>query len=295
MRTLIVLLLFATALAGEDPAPAELARVGERLRPLHTKLGKPQPGDWLAAHEEPGQTFAQYLRARPVRAVGTRKVLYVQPLGPFTDEQRKIVRLSAEFLGLYFGLETKVNADLGLEVIPANAQRTHPSWGVHQLLSPYILDRVLRPRVPADAAALIAFTAEDLYPDPEWNFVFGQASLRHRVGVWSLHRNGDPARDAKSFRLCLLRTLKTATHETGHMFSIRHCTAWACNMCGSNSLQESDRHPLALCPECLPKLLHATRVDPVQRFEKLIAFCEREGLKPERAFYAKSLEALRSE
>jgi archaemetzincin len=33
---------------------------------------------------------------------------------------------------------------------------------------------------------------EDLYPDPAWNFVFGQASLRERVEVFSFARY-DPA------------------------------------------------------------------------------------------------------
>ena len=39
----------------------------ERLRPLADPLSPPRPGDWLAEHDEPGQTFAEYLDARPVR------------------------------------------------------------------------------------------------------------------------------------------------------------------------------------------------------------------------------------
>jgi archaemetzincin len=31
---------------------------------------------------------------------------------------------------------------------------------------------------------------EDLYPEPSWNFVFGQASLNERVGVYSFARYG---------------------------------------------------------------------------------------------------------
>ena len=38
----------------------------ETLRPLHRKLGKPRPGDWLAVQHEPGQTFAQYRASNPV-------------------------------------------------------------------------------------------------------------------------------------------------------------------------------------------------------------------------------------
>ena len=122
--------------------------------------------------------------------------------------------------------------------------------------------------------------------------MFGQASLRERVGVWSIHRNGDPDKDAASFRICLLRTLKTATHETGHMFSMLHCTAYECNLCGSNHRAESDRRPLALCPECLAKVCWACRADPLERFGRLSAFCKAHGLKGEAATYDRAIRAL---
>lgn len=267
-------------------------RAAKAVRPLHDVMSKPEPNDWLAQHDEDGQTFAEYLRSKPVTPRGTRKLLYVQPLGPFTKTQRKIVRLSAEFMGHYFNVGVKVLDGLPLKVIPKRAQRVHPSWGMKQILSTYVLDKVLAPRLPKDAVALIAFTATDLYPDPKWNFVFGQASLRERVGVWSIYRNGDPDKSDASFRLCLLRTLKTATHETGHMFSIRHCTAYECNMCGSNNRAESDRRPVTLCPECLPKILWASRADARGRFKKLATFCKAQGLEPEQAIYERSLAAL---
>jgi hypothetical protein len=37
------------------------------LRPLADPLPPPRPGDWLAEHDEPGQTFGEYLEAHPVR------------------------------------------------------------------------------------------------------------------------------------------------------------------------------------------------------------------------------------
>jgi len=280
------------AKAGDDASG--LRPVMEKLRPLHRKLGKPKPGDWLAVHDEPGQTFEQYRRARPARPVGKRNTIYIQPLGEFTPSQRKIVSLTADFMGRYFGLPVKVCDDLPLSLIPKKARRVHPTWGVKQILSIYVLDRVLKPRLPKDAAAYLAFTASDLWPGRGWNFVFGQASLSERVGVWSIHRNGDPDRNEAAFRLCLLRTLKTATHETGHMFGMRHCTAYECNMCGSNHRAESDRRPLALCPECLAKLCWATGANPVERYETLSEFCKATGLNEERKFYQRSLSALES-
>jgi len=275
--------------ADDEMLPAEF----KRLLPLHKPLGKPGPHDWLANHEESGQTFRQYVRSRPVTPDRRRRVIYVQPLGEFTDTQRKIVTQTAEFTQVYFGLPVKVRGDLSLDVIPAGARRKHPSWGMDQILSTYVLGEVLHPRLPKDATAYLGFTTSDLWPGEGWNFVFGQASLTRRVGVWSIYRNGDPDESDDSRRLCLVRTIKTATHEIGHMFSLHHCTQYECNMCGSNHRAECDRLPLWLCPHCLAKLAWATKVDPQERFEKLIEFCEANGLEKERQFFEKSLAALR--
>lgn len=279
----------------QDRTGAEKARYAslvETLRPLHRKLGKPRPGDWLLRHKEEGQTFAEYLACKPTLPRGERKVLYILPVGDFTKSQRKIVELAAEFMRLYFNLAVRVQKDVPLAVIPEKARRTHPSWGNKQILSTYVLYDVLKPRLPADAAAYLAFTASDLWPGKGWNFVFGQASLKSRVGVWSIHRNGDPDESDEAYRLCLLRTIKTATHETGHMFSIKHCTAFECNMCGSNNRSESDRRPLALCPECCPKVCWATRTQPRGRFERLAKWCAKQGLTPQAEFYRKSAAAV---
>ncbi|MGA2033907.1 MAG: archaemetzincin [Thermoguttaceae bacterium] len=277
---------------GEAEPQGRLPAMFEKLLPLHTRLAPPQPGDWLAEHKEPGQSYSQYLRGRPIRVDRRRRVIYVQPLGEFDSAQRKVLDRTTEFLGIYFQLPVKIREDLSLDLVPAKARREHPTWHVKQILSTYVLDEVLRPRLPADACAYIALTTSDLWPGQGWNFVFGQASLTDRVGVWSIARNGDPHGGGAAFRLCLLRTLKTASHETGHMFSIKHCTLYECNMCGSNHREESDRRPLWLCPHCLAKLWHATGADPVRRFKDLVAFSSREGLKPEKEFYEKSLALL---
>jgi len=275
-----------------DPRTKTIQTNLEKLRPIHTKLGEPRPGDWLAEHQEDGQTFAEYVRCDPIRPTKSHGTLYIQPLGDFTEAQCRIVALSADFMGRYFGLPVKTLETLPLSIIPDKARRTHPSWGMKQILSTYVLDSVLKPRLPRDAVAYIAFTTSDLWPGRGWNFVFGQASLRHRVGVWSIFRNGNPAGTEDEFRLCLLRTIKTATHETGHMFSMEHCTLYECNMCGSNHRAESDSRPLALCPECVAKLWWIVPGDPVERYTKLIDFCKAHGLADEQAFYERSIKAL---
>lgn len=284
----------ATTKAAPRLTEAQLVAMIAKLAPLHQKMVKPQPGDWLESHKEAGQTFRQYIHSDPPLPAGQRRVLYIAPLGEFTANQRKVVAQTAEFMGLSFNLPTKVMADLPATVIPDKARRVHPTWGDKQILSTYVLDKVLKPRLPKDAAACIAFTASDLWPGEGWNFVFGQASLNDRVGVWSIYRNGTVEGTQEEFRLCLLRTMKTATHETGHMFGLQHCTAYECNMCGSNSRPEADHRPIALCPECLAKICWATAADPVQRFEKLAAFFKANGLTKEQEFCEKSVQVLKN-
>ncbi|MBV9959832.1 MAG: hypothetical protein JO360_15510, partial [Acidobacteria bacterium] len=92
---------------------------------------------------------------------------------------------------------------------------------------------------------------------------------------------------------CLLRTMKLATHETGHMFSIEHCIKYECDMNGTNSLSETDRHPLDVCPECMAKICWATGTDPALRYERLAEFCSAQGFAAEERYFEDSVKALK--
>lgn len=278
--------------AGDDQRATTLKAQIKSIEKLHEKLGKPQPGDWLAKHNEKGQSFELYLHSKPVRPIGERKILYIQPLGDFTKTQTKIVDITAEFIALYFGAAVKVKPSIPLATIPEKARRVHPQWGDKQILSTYVLDEFLKPRLPDDAACYLAFTAQDLWPGKGWNFVFGQASLRNRVGVWSIYRNGNADGSKEEYQRCLLRTLKTAVHETGHMFSIWHCTAYECNMCGSNSKRESDRRDIWICPQCVAKVCWASRIDMLKRYRGLEVFYKKYDFEKEAKFMHTSIEAL---
>ena len=67
------------------------------------------------------------------------------------------------------------------------------------------------------------------------------------------------------------------THEAGHVLSIAHCVTYRCVMQGSNTLEESDGHPLHLCPLDLRKLEWNTGVDLAERNRKLRAFFLKAG------------------
>lgn len=272
----------------------EAARLA--LVPLHETKRPPLPDDWLVDHPERGQTYAAYRRSHPVTpdrpGEGPRRVLYVQSIGQLGRTHASVVVAVTEYLSRFFGLEVRRPPPLPLSLIVAEARREHD--GRRQLLSAFVLDELLAPRLPDDAAAYIALTVEDLWPGRGWNFVFGEASLEGRVGVWSMHRYGDPLAGRESRKRILRRTLRVAAHETAHMFSLRHCTAYECVMNGANSLDESDRGPLWLCPECLAKVLWATGQDPSSRFERLAAFAEAHGLTREAAFFQRSAAAVRA-
>jgi archaemetzincin len=137
--------------------------------------------------------------------------------------------------------------------------------------------------------AVLAITNEDLWPGGNWNFVFGQASLVDRVGVWSTARMGDPVKES---RMLLRRVLQVAVHETGHMFGIKHCTAYECCMNGSNHMAESDRAPLVFCPECDAKLWWACGLDAPKRAAALHEFAKEHRLEPDAAQWGRIANAL---
>lgn len=280
-----------------SPARARWIRlltVREKLRPLHERPGAAKPGEWRYDHRESGQTFEEYVHGNPTLPVGERRTLVVQPIGAFDSEREKILTMTIEYMSLYFNLKARRESPLSLDVIPTKARRVHPKWGDKQLHSEWILRELLKPKLTADAAALIAFTASDLYPNERWNYVFGEADLKARVGVWSVYRHGDPSKNKAAFLLALRRALKVAVHETGHMFSLEHCTAYRCVQAGVNHLEEEDGAPLWLCPECVTKIVWATQNEPETRYEKLLAFCRDAGLDEEERFFARSLATLRA-
>eukprot|EP00906_Rhabdomonas_costata_P029894 RCo042231 len=266
-----------------------LPRLFQQLLPLHERRPRPRPGEWMAEHKEPNQSMGKF-KACCLHPRSGQK-LYIVPLGPFDPAHQRILLLLSEWMEAYFGIPVVVEAGLPLNLVPGSARRK--SWpAAEQLLTTFILERLLAKTIPRDAAARVAVTTMDLYPGSGWNFVFGEADLDRHVGVWSMYRDGDPSAGDEAFQLCLRRAMKTSTHETAHLFRLEHCQKYLCNMAGSNSTEESDGLPVWLCPHCLHKLCFATRVQVGPRFQALVEFCERNELETEWRFFQASLESL---
>jgi archaemetzincin len=160
--------------------------------------------------------------------------------------------------------------------------RSRPRKTGPQLHAGDILE-ALRKRLPKDAFSLIALTETDLYPQDDWNFVFGMAKLRQRVGVYSFARYHpgfySSAYEGDDYDMLILdRSLKIMAHEVGHMFGLEHCIYYECVINGSNSMGETDKSPSHLCPVDLRKLHHSIRFDPKKRYRDLESFYRRQGL-----------------
>lgn len=246
-------------------------------------IRKPEPGDWLAAHAEPGQTVEAYRAIlSQVKPRPEQKCLAILPLGSFGTQAPDLETLRS-YCAAFFAMETRVMPAVALEEVPGK-NRINRNTQKRQLLTTDILKWL--PRVkPADCYALIAVTMEDLYPDEAWNFVFGQAMLQGGVGVFSFVRY-DPAFYGEAVtegakELMLRRSGKVLTHEMGHMFGMRHCLFYECLMNGSNHLAETDSRPMHLCPVCLRKLQMGAGFGVLSREMGLLKFYEKHSLKVE--------------
>ena len=193
-----------------------------------------------------------------------------------------------EYAAAYFVMEVEILPRLALDSFNLTT-RINPHTQKRQILTHDVLT-LLKRKLPAKAFCLLALTMEDLYPEPSWNFVFGQSSLRERVGVFSFARY-DPAFYGEPGgmdypEVLLRRSCKVLVHETAHMFSLAHCIFFRCLLNGSNHLPESDSRPLSLCPVCLRKLQFSIGFDVLDRYDKLLNFYRKVGFDHEARWVA---------
>ena len=175
--------------------------------------------------------------------------------------------------------------------MPNSARRT--VYGHEQLLAGYLLNDVLKEEKPLNRIALMGLSELDLYPKPEWNYVFGLASYHDKVGVSSIYRLQDGELTAENFNLCLSRLLKISSHEIGHMFGLHHCINANCVMNGTNSMEETDRHSIRLCSVCQRKLNSCIAYDNEKRLTDLEKYFKKNNLTDEFGLMKKDLEVIR--
>ncbi len=260
-------------------------------------IRKPNSGDWLAEHEEPGQTVHEYRLALSALKLGPeQKALDVLPLGQFQSGIAPSLAKLREFCAVFFGMETRLLGSIPLGKVPAKRR----IFGLPRKLQLQTSDILqwLPSIKERDAYSIIAVTMEDLYPDEAWNFVFGEAMLDGGAGIFSFARY-DPTfygekRDEQTQLLILKRSCKVLAHETGHMFGLMHCVFFECLMNGANHLPETDSQPMHLCPVCLRKLQLTVGFDLLKREEALLKFYEGNAIQEEAEWTRRRIEKMRA-
>lgn len=251
----------------------------------------PRPGDWLAVHRESGQTFEQFVASRPNRPDAQRRKIYLVPFAEFPKDRSPSLEALKECAAACFALNVEILPPLPIEgsgiTTRVNRFTRKRQWLTGDILA------LLQTKLPADAFCLLGITMEDLYPEPSWNFVFGQALLHGRVGIYSFARY-DPAfygepRGPDYRTLLLRRSCKVLVHETAHMFGLQHCVFFHCLENGSNHLPESDARPLRFCPVCLRKLQFSAGFDVADWYRRLLRFHQQAGFDDEAQWIEKRL------
>jgi len=241
----------------------------------YEKLGPPGPGEWRSRFKEAPQSFEEYA-AGPVNwSCVHRPTFYIQPLGGAAPRYREMLERMRVHSEAYFGISAKV-----LDAIPMFEETLNRERSQYD--SSRIID-LLSKRVPADALVFIGITEKDLY-SPGLNYVFGEASLQLRCGIYSLTRY-----ETEDLPLFTRRSLKLVSHESGHILSIDHCVTYSCVMQGANSLEEHDRQPMHLCPIDLRKVLWNTGADRQERYRKLLPLYQKWDCKKEADWVSKRL------
>ena len=252
----------------------------------------PTPGshDWLSVASERGQSFERFTRAISDRPDQARHHIYLQPLGEFTLELSGLLHQLQRFGGAFFMREVGLLPTLAVDGSGITTRRNRYTE-VMQLKTRDTLQLLVR-QVPRDACCVLGVTLYDLYPHDTWSFVFGEALLYDRVGVFSVARQdpnfyGKPTGDPT---LVLRRSCKVLAHETCHMLGMLHCVFFSCLMNGSNHLAESDRRPPHLCPVDLRKLQWSLSFGIVERYQRLLTFWREAGVADETRWIERRLE-----
>ncbi len=152
----------------------------------------------------------------------------------------------------------------------------------------------------------IGTTMVDIYPGPQWNFVYGEASIDEGIGIYSFARfdplfpHSSPETLQKACTqeeqvLILRRAVNTYLHEVMHLFGLEHCIYYLCLMNGANCENEMDGQLMYLCPICLKKMYLSFGKEVyhlIEIYRGLLDLSKRVGFEEEANWYEKRLNIL---
>jgi archaemetzincin len=275
--------------AEHGPNLVTIQTAGAKLRALMRGLPPPEPSDEPARKKEPGQTFDEYLASNPNRPNRTRPAFYLRIIGELNPGEDRLVDEIERFLRIAYGTPFKRAEAIPVASIPRMVSYEPDGWGGRGFLATRLLDRVVAPQRPKDAASVLALTAQFLWTGEGIKTVFGRASFEKNVAAMTLGRFGNLEPDGP---IVLGHALKVASHEVAHTLGVFHCLEFECGMNETNSLGDLDRRPLAFCSECEMKVWWACRLDPAGRTQELLDYCERRQLSNAAADYRRRLQVI---
>jgi archaemetzincin len=162
---------------------------------------------------------------------------------PFGDIPKEVFDILTEELLYKFTALVDVYEQIGLPKEHFNSVR-------HQFLS----ERVLEFISSNFKGRTLGILDEDLYTG-DLNFIFGQAQMRGKVAIISVHRMKPTFyKNEADKNILMQRIVKEAVHEVGHMLGLEHCNNSGCVMNFSNTIIDVDRKTKDLCESCKNKL-----------------------------------------
>ena len=270
---------------------------------LFPPIKTPGPNDWLRNFPTEPEPFYKWQRKIRNHVLPRVKTIYILPLGEFDGTKAKAIKEGGAkmdttgqiflrdlkiYTQLFFpGMIVKLLKEVPLSKLKCESRHHTVDYGItrEQLMVPGIFAH-MKSILPQDAYCMLAVTMIDLYPNEDYNFVFGRASIVEGIGVFSFARHHPYFFDKdksvsvatlnelspEDYQLLQWRAIKVLTHEITHMFGLDHCVYFTCLMNGSNHAEESDHQLTFLCPVCLRKLQDAIKFDFLVRYKGLLNF-----------------------
>ena len=108
---------------------AEIDRLSgliDKVRLLHKTADNSRSKHLMGRRGPAGESFRAYISTAARLPKGYNAPIHIQPIGDYTEEQNKMMKLTAEFCGLYFGLPALTLKNIPMSSIPADALSIDP-------------------------------------------------------------------------------------------------------------------------------------------------------------------------
>src|SRR5260370_35093097 len=70
-------------------------------------IPKPDPNDWLAVHQEPGQTFDEFKASQPNHPTQSRRVINLHPLGEIQSDRSPSLGKLQQFAAAFSTMQVR--------------------------------------------------------------------------------------------------------------------------------------------------------------------------------------------